>query len=140
MLKERYIFPAIFNYDEDGISIEFPDLPGCLPCGKTLEEAMKNAKEALGLHIYGMEQDKEVIPEPTPANKLRGSINQAVVLIDVFMPVVRYAINNKAVNKTVTLPRWLEAKAEEENINFSQVLKDALINILGASKNLENRK
>ena len=32
MLKDRYSFVAVFTYEDDGISIEFPDLPGCYPC------------------------------------------------------------------------------------------------------------
>ena len=53
MLKDRYSYVAVFSYDEDGISIEFPDLPGCLPCADKddTEGALKNAREALGLHI-----------------------------------------------------------------------------------------
>ena len=64
-MKDTYLYPAVFEYAADGISIEFPDLPGCLPCGMTTEEAVKNAKEALALHLYGMEQDGESIPEPS---------------------------------------------------------------------------
>ena len=60
--KNQYLFPAIFTQEEKGISINFPDLPGCLPCADTMEEAVKNAKEALGLHLYGMEKDGDVIP------------------------------------------------------------------------------
>ena len=68
MLVEKDIYPAIFNYDTDGIAIEFPDLPGCLTCGDDINEAVKNAKECLGLHLYGMRKDNDPIPEPT-ANK-----------------------------------------------------------------------
>lgn len=64
-MKDRYSFIAVFDVAEDGISIEFPDLPGCLPCADTMEEALKNAHEALGLHLWGLEQDGEEIPEPT---------------------------------------------------------------------------
>ena len=46
MLPNYYVYPAFLYYDSDGISIEFPDLPGCLPCGSTTEEALHNAKEA----------------------------------------------------------------------------------------------
>ncbi len=56
-MKDRYSFIAVFDVAEDGISIEFPDLPGCLPCADTMEEALKNAHEALGLHLWGLEQD-----------------------------------------------------------------------------------
>lgn len=61
MKKDRYAYVAIFSYEEDGISIEFPDLPGCYPCaGKDdTVAAIANAKEAMGLHMWGMEQDEE---------------------------------------------------------------------------------
>lgn len=54
MSKDRYSYVAVFSYEENGISIEFPDLPGCLPCAEkdNTEEALKNAKELLGC-IYG---------------------------------------------------------------------------------------
>lgn len=47
------------------------------------------------------------------------------------MPAVRMAQNNKSVNRTVTLPTWLNAAALERNINFSQVLQDALKTQMG---------
>jgi len=47
------------------------------------------------------------------------------------MPAVRMAQNNKSINRTVTLPAWLNAAALERNINFSQVLQDALKTQMG---------
>lgn len=125
-MKNLYVFPAFFYFDEDGISIEFPDLPGCLPCAHSQEEAFRNAKEALGLHLYGMEQDGDTIPEPTPVSKLAPDANGVVVMLEVFMPAIRERLNNRSVNRTVTIPAWLNAAALERNINFSQVLQDAL--------------
>lgn len=125
-MKNHYTYPAFFYFDEDGISIEFPDLPGCLPCAHSQEEAFKNAKEALGLHLYGMEKDGDPIPDPTPVKQLSPDEGGVVVLVDVFMPAVRERMNNKSVNRTVTLPAWLNAAALDRNINFSQVLQDAL--------------
>jgi predicted RNase H-like HicB family nuclease len=45
--------------------VSFPDFPGCVTAGKTLEEASRNAQEALALHIAGMREDGERIPEPS---------------------------------------------------------------------------
>ena len=56
--------------------------------------------------------------------KLAG--NERAVLVDVYMPSVRLARVNRSVNRTVTLPAWLNAAALERNVNFSQVLQDAL--------------
>lgn len=125
-MKNIYTFPAFFYFDEDGISIAFPDLPGCLPCAQNEEEAFRNAKEALGLHLYGMEQDGEAIPEPTPVHDLHPDEGGVIVIVDVFMPAVRDRMNNRSVNRTVTLPAWLNAAAIEYGVNFSQVLQDAL--------------
>lgn len=131
MVKDIYVFPAIFDYAEDGISIEFPDLPGCLPCAKTTEEAIKNAKEAMALHLWGMEKDGDPIPEPTPVDKIQVRENQAVMLIEVYMPLYREAIENQSVKKTLTIPQWLNKLAEEKNVNFSQLLQSALKEHLG---------
>ena len=92
MKKDVYIFPAILSYDDDGISVEFPDLPGCLTFGDTTEEAIERAKEALGLHIYGMEEDNDLIPEPTNIKELSLETNQIPILIDIIMPIHRKAI------------------------------------------------
>lgn len=131
LIKDIYVFPAIFDYAEDGISIEFPDLPGCLPCAKTTEEAIKNAKEAMALHLWGMEKDGDPIPEPTPVDKIQVRENQAVMLIEVYMPLYRKAIENQSVKKTLTIPQWLNKLAEEKNVNFSQLLQSALKEHLG---------
>lgn len=80
----------------------------------------------LGCVLYGLEQDGEPIPTPTALSEVTLEENERAVLVDVYMPSVRMAQNNKSVNRTVTLPAWLNAAALERNINFSQVLQDAL--------------
>jgi predicted RNase H-like HicB family nuclease len=136
MLKNRYCYVAIFSYDDDGISIEFPDLPGCYPCAdkEDTDMALKNAKEALGLHIWGMEQDNEEIPQPTTITSLHLEDNQIAVLIDVFMPPIRERINNKFVKKTLSLPAWLAAKADEYGVNCSKIFQNALMEYLDTHK------
>lgn len=132
MYKDRYSYIAIFSYDNDGISIEFPDLPGCLPCAErdNTEQALRNAKEALGLHLYGMEQDGEDIPEPSLPQSVRLEDGQVPVLIETYMPPIRERTRNKFVKKTLSIPTWVNAAAIEAGVNFSQVLQDALIDKL----------
>ena len=135
MLKDRYAFVALFTYEKDGISIEFPDLPGCYPCADKddTDGALANAKEALGLHLWGMEQDGEEIPSPTPITELELEKNTVPVLIDIFMPPVRERINSKFVKKTLSLPAWLAAKADEDGVNCSKLFQNALMEYLGVS-------
>lgn len=142
VVKDRYVYPAVFDYAEDGISVEFPDLPGCITCGDTEEEALRMARDALALHLYSLEQDGDEIPAPTPAHqiKLEKGRTQAVVLIEVWMPPFRDEMEEKAVKKTVTLPKWLRDLGEEKNVNFSRLLQDALKSYLGVKERKKNAK
>lgn len=126
MMKDSYEFVAVFNYAEDGISISFPDLPGCLSCADTTKEAIKNAEEVLGLVLYGMEEDNEQIPEPTLLENVKCEENEKAVLINVWMPLVRNEIEEQSIKKTLTIPQWLNKIAERENVNFSKLLQSAL--------------
>lgn len=132
MLKDRYAYVAVFSYEEKGISIVFPDLPGCCPCADkdNTDMALKNAKEALGLHIWGMEQDEEILPNPTAITELELKKNQVPALIEVFMPPIRERINSRFVKKTLSLPAWLAAKAEEDGVNCSRIFQNALMEYL----------
>lgn len=132
MLKDRYAYVAVFSYDEDGICIEFPDLPGCYPCADAgdTDMALKNAREAMGLHIWGMEQEDEELPTPTPITDITLAPNQVPVLIEVFMPPIRERINSKFVKKTLSLPAWLAAKADEDGVNCSRIFQNALMDYL----------
>ena len=62
MRKLTYL--AILEPTKKGYSVYFPDLPGCISCGEDFEDAQKQAADALGLHIYGMEKDGDEIPVP----------------------------------------------------------------------------
>ena len=129
--KDRYYYPAIFSY-EDGqeISVVFPDLD-VATSGVDDQDALLSARECLGIAIMGLEDDGEMLPSPSHLSDLHVEENERALLIDVFMPSIRMANVNKSVNRTVTLPAWLNAMALENNINFSQVLQDALKAQLG---------
>ncbi len=52
--------------------VSFPDFPGCITAGSTLEEARRMAAEALAFHIEGMREDGDEIPGPSTLDDLRG--------------------------------------------------------------------
>ncbi len=123
---ERYFYPAIFTYESDQeIAVDFPDLK-CATSGVSDDDAFLSARELLGCVLYGLEEDGEKIPKPTSLADIKIQPNERVVLIDAYMPSIRMAQVNCSVNRTVTLPAWLNAAALERNINFSQVLQEAL--------------
>ncbi len=57
------------NRDSD-FGVSFPDFPGCITAGKTLDEAHRMASEALALHIAGMVEDGDIIPTPSALDDL----------------------------------------------------------------------
>ncbi|MFR9206964.1 MAG: type II toxin-antitoxin system HicB family antitoxin [Lachnospiraceae bacterium] len=130
---ERYFYPAIFTYEAgQEIAVVFPDL-NCATSGTDDNDALLSARELLGCVLCGLEEDGEQLPAPTPLSQVQLQSNERAVLIDVYMPSIRMAQINRSVNRTVTLPAWLNAAALEHNINFSQVLQDALKNQLHLS-------
>lgn len=125
-LPDRYIYPAVFTYDDNGeIGVVFPDLPAATS-GIDENDALLSARECLGCVLCGMEEDGETIPKPSTLKDIKLSKNEYAMLIDVYMPSIRMAEINKSVNRTVTLPAWLNAKALEYNMNFSQLLQEAI--------------
>jgi predicted RNase H-like HicB family nuclease len=120
-MKESYIYPATYEYEDNGtISVYFPDIDNCFTFGETIEECIKNAKECLELFVESeLESDKE-LPKSTGYDDIAG--NKFLVIAD----VENMKNRNKAVNRMVTLPRWLNAAVNKERINVSQVLQEAL--------------
>ncbi|WP_336624249.1 type II toxin-antitoxin system HicB family antitoxin [Clostridium boliviensis] len=98
----------------------------CATSGNNDDDAFLSARELLGCVLYGLEEDDEDISDPTPLSQVEVQENERAVLIDVYMPSIRLARVNRSVNRTVTLPAWLNAAALEHDINFSQVLQEAI--------------
>jgi len=129
MRKQSYF--AVYEPVKDGgYGVYFPDLPGCISYGKTYDEAEKMASKALGLHIYGIEKDKEPLPKPSAPNDLEidGETESGYIvsLVTVYPDIVRNELDNRAVKTNVTLPAWLKEIAEERNVNYSGLLQTAL--------------
>jgi predicted RNase H-like HicB family nuclease len=62
---------AYLHKDRDSdYGVSFPDFPGCITAGKTLDEASRMAAEALALHIQGMIEDGDAAPEPSKVDDI----------------------------------------------------------------------
>ena len=134
MHKLTYL--AVFEPTETGYSVYFPDLSGCVSCGKDFEDAQKQAAEALGLHIYGMEKDGDDIPVPskTPKADTETAAGYIVSPVTVFPDLVRNELDNRAVKTNLTIPAWLKEIAEAQGVNYSKIFQTALMDYLGISK------
>ena len=129
MRKLTYL--AVFETDENpGISVYFPDVQGCVSCGDNFDHAMYMAKEALSLHIYGIEKGGEAAPLRT--DKIpRTDAGDMVVPVTIFPDIVKDELNSRRVKTTITLPHWLKSVAEEKGVNYSRLLENALKETLG---------
>lgn len=119
---DQYIYPAVFTYDEHGVAVSFPDLPGCNTCGKDQDEAVFMAKDAIAGHLSCMEDDNDPIPTPSDFRSIEHDENEAIVVIEAWMLPLR----EKTVRKNVTIPAHIAYRAEREGINFSQALTEKL--------------
>lgn len=125
MEKSHYTFAAIFTQENDGrYSVSFPALDGCFTEGNTFKEAYRMAQEAMSLHLYGMEEDGEEIPNDVELPSV--SAPESVVMVTAWMTPFRESMRNQAVKKTLTIPAWLNAEAERRHVNYSQLLQSAL--------------
>lgn len=73
---------------DSDFGVSFPDFPGCVTAGRTLVEARRMAVEALALHIEGMIEDGEEVPDPSNLDALERDPNMkgAVAILVSFQP------------------------------------------------------
>lgn len=121
-------YVAIFTKTEnEQYFVEFPDLIGCYTQGSTLEEAVCHAQESLA--IYYVEKKGELPPASTLQSIQNANPNSVVQIVAI--DTEKYIVKSlRAIKKTLTIPEWLNQLAENYNVNFSQILKNALINHL----------
>lgn len=122
----KYIYPAIFTEEEDGILVDFPDLPNCYTDGTNLEEAFENAEDALALALWHLEEERADIPVPSAPAALTVPKSASVALVRADTLPVRQMNDMRTVRKNVTLPSWMDTLARERNINFSKLLQNAI--------------
>ena len=94
-------------------------------------DALEMASDVLSAKLVFMEDNGEVIPHPTPVAQLNLEEGQYSTLIMADTLAYRKANSTKAVKKTLTIPSWLNEAAEKKSVNFSQVLQEALLDIIG---------
>lgn len=133
------MYPACFYKEEDGYSVIFPDLNWLSTQGDSLEDAMEMAVECLAGYLHTCQKDGDAIPNPSNMSDVDPvavsqkispdePVSEAFVNI-VSVDVATYAKEHfeKSVRKTLTIPAWLNSAALDMNLNFSQVLQEALL-------------
>ena len=127
----RLFYPAIFHKaEEGGFWVTFPDIPECMTQGDNMDQAYEMAVDALGLSLSSMEEMGEKIPEASSLERIQVE-DGILVIVEFNMADYRRKNSSKAVKKTLSIPEWLNEAAIRENINFSQLLQEALMVKIG---------
>ncbi|MDD6685141.1 MAG: type II toxin-antitoxin system HicB family antitoxin [Lachnospiraceae bacterium] len=123
----KYAYPAVFTPESGGgYSVYFPDIEGCYSQGDNMADAIFMAEDALELMLYEYEENNKEIPKPSDLKKIKLNNGEIASYVSADTLKYRKIFNDKAVKKTLTIPEWMNEAAIKENVNFSQVLQDAL--------------
>ena len=116
------IYPAIFHKEDGEYWCEFPDLPGCFSQDSTLIDAFNSASEALEGYVLTRLEEGKTLPQSSNLEDIKTDKNSFVNLISAHV-----SDTGRKIKKTLTIPFWLDKRAQKLNINFSKVLQDALL-------------
>ena len=117
----EYVYPAVFHANEDGtFTVMYPDLPGCITEGKDLANAMYMAQSALTQWIEYLTDKKEEIPS---AHTMQETPVEAGEFVNLIRADVK---DNRAVKRTVSIPKWMDDQVSKAGLSLSRVLQDAL--------------
>jgi predicted RNase H-like HicB family nuclease len=122
---------ALIRKDADSdFGVDFPDFPGCVTAGATLDEARRMAREALELHVTGMIADGEELPAPSTLDAIMTAPENRDGVA--FLVSVAEAAD-RAVRVNITLPERLLRRIDERATNRSAFLARAAEKALAES-------
>lgn len=117
----------IHKEPESSYGVSFPDFPGCISSGETLQEALMSAAEALGAHVRWMQREGDAIPEPSELDVVMRDPDFADGMPAVITPTLQN--KGKAVRLNITLDEYLvadiDAHAERLGVTRSAFLAEA---------------
>lgn len=121
-------YPAFMLRDGSDYTVSFPDLPGCLTFGSSIEEAFDNAREALEGHLAAMVDAGMPLPDPTPLEDARpGDDDTAAVVARVLVPV---AMPGRTVRTNISVDEGLllaiDAQAPNRSAFFAEAARNEL--------------
>ncbi len=125
----KLTYPACFYPDEEkegAYAVVVPDLPGCVSGGNTLADAILMATDAASGWVLDELEDGKTAPEASSLKSITPDPGGFVSVLVLDMDSYAEKHGEKAVRKNLTIPAWLNTFAENNHINFSQVLQDSL--------------
>ena len=106
----RYV--ALIHKDKNSsYGLSFPDFPGCISAGSSIDEALSDAIEALALHVGGLAADGDPIPEARSVEAIRKDKILSEVLADAtfaYVPLIQDRGSARRINVSLD-PGLIEA-------------------------------
>ena len=133
---------ALLRKEADSdFSVDFPDFPGCVTAGRSLEEAKDMAAEALALLVAGLQKDKERIPPPSSLDDVMADPhNRGTVAF--LVPAKTRKEKSVRVNVTIqeTLLAEIDRAAAKRNLSRSAFLQDGAARLIGNEQDRPGRR
>jgi predicted RNase H-like HicB family nuclease len=124
-------YPAIIDRSASGFGATFPDFPGCIANGATINEAALSAEAALAMHVEAMVKDKDDLPAPSTLDAIEagadGADDVACVLIRVDTPV---KVERVLVSIDANLLRAIDAAAPNRSAFMADAARAHLAGIV----------
>lgn len=126
----KLAYPAIFSpgeVHEEGFTVDFPDLPGCITEGRDIPEALYMAEDVLCLWILDEIEEGKELPKPSKMEDIKLEDGQFVnlILADVTAYALKYG--DKLVDRTFKIPLWMNTYIDEHGIDCSKVFVEAML-------------
>lgn len=131
----RNAYPIVISKTDDGYFVTIPDFE-INTQGEDVADAMVMARDAIELMGITWEDDGKPLPKPGTIKAEKEFDDDIITLVDVDFTAYRKKLDDRAVRKNCTIPYWLNVEAEKNNVNFSRVLQDALMEKLHVSRRM----
>ncbi|MCL2043089.1 MAG: type II toxin-antitoxin system HicB family antitoxin [Treponema sp.] len=125
----KYVYPAIISAEDGKFLVSVPDLPGLHTFGNSMADALYMAQDAIEMWLWDAENNGEAIPQASDTQKITKmckSKDQVVSLVAADTDEYRRQNDTRSIKKTLSIPSWLNHKAEMANAPFSQILQQGL--------------
>lgn len=126
-------YPIVLTPVDKTYAVTVPDL-AIYTQGADVAEAMYMARDAIGMWICYEQDEGRPIPAPSDIADVEIKSGEIKTLVDIDVEEYRKAHDNRTIRKNLTLPSWLNERAEKAGVNFSQVLQEGLKTRLGLKK------
>ena len=121
----KVVYPVVITKGDKFMIASIPDCQIDTQ-GKDLADAIEMARDAISLWCVSEQDAGRPLPVPSELVDARKKFGESVTLVDSDIDEYRRKHDARTVRKNLTLPSWLNEKAEKANVNFSQLLQRAL--------------